>query len=83
MNRNGSTHFFTLTCVTTGGPATTVIWTRDSTINVTEGTVTLLNDPIAAHYTHTLTVPGKLGGLYQCTISNSMASASSTLLVQG
>ena len=31
---------FTLTCISTGGPATTVTWTRDSTTTVTEGTET-------------------------------------------
>ena len=34
----------TLTCVSTGGPATTVTWTRDST-TVIQGTQTVLNDP--------------------------------------
>ena len=56
----------TLTCISTGGPATTVSWTRDST-NITEGTETVLNDPVTAQYTHTLTVIGRLGGLYTCT----------------
>ena len=46
----------TLTCISTGGPATTVTWTRDST-TFTEGTAeTELNDPVTAQYTHTLTV---------------------------
>ncbi|CAI8050551.1 Tyrosine-protein phosphatase Lar-like, partial [Geodia barretti] len=72
---------FTLTCISTGGPATTVTWTRDST-TVTQGTQTVLNDPETAQYTHTLTVAGRLGGLYTCTVSNgkpSSASASITL----
>ena len=43
---------FTLTCISTGGPATTVTWTRDST-TVTEGTETVLDDPETAQYTHT------------------------------
>ena len=33
---------FTLACISTGGPATTVTWTRDST-TVTEGTETALD----------------------------------------
>ncbi|CAI8029811.1 hypothetical protein GBAR_LOCUS16917, partial [Geodia barretti] len=43
---------FTLTCISTGGPATTVTWTRDST-TVTQGTQTVLNDGVTAQYTHT------------------------------
>ena len=59
---NGGSPQFTLTCISTGGPATTVTWTRDST-TATEGTETLLNDPVTAQYTHTLTVTGREGGL--------------------
>ena len=58
---------FTLTCISTGGPATTVTWTRDS-VTVTEGNETVLDDPVTAQYTHTLT--GRLEGLYTCTVSN-------------
>ena len=45
----------TLTCISTGGPATTVTWTRDS-VTITEGNVTVLNDLVTAQYTHTLTL---------------------------
>ena len=72
---------FTLTCISTGGPATTVTWIRDSD-TVTEGTETVLENPVTAQYTHTLTVTGRLGGLYTCTVSNSFPSediASQTL----
>ncbi|CAI8044778.1 hypothetical protein GBAR_LOCUS24802, partial [Geodia barretti] len=70
----------TLTCISTGGPATTVTWTRDST-TVTQGTQTVLNDPVTAQYTHTLTV--RLGGLYSCTVSNNKPSVvSGTLTVR-
>ena len=60
---------FTLTCISTGGPATTVTWTRDS-VTVTEGTETVLDDPETAQYTHTLTVIGRVGGVYTCTVAN-------------
>ena len=53
-----------LTCISTGGPVTTITWTRDST-TVTEGTETVLDDPVTAQYTHTLTVTGRLPGLYK------------------
>ena len=64
----------TLTCISTGGPATTVTWTRDST-TVTEGTETVLDDPVTAQYTHTLTVT--TGGEYTCTVSNNKPSSDS------
>ena len=70
------TNHFTLTCISTGGPATTVTWTRDST-TVTEGTETVLNDPVTAQYTHTLTVIGRLPGLYTCTVVNNKPSSDS------
>ena len=69
---------FTLTCIPTGGPATTVTWTRDSATAM-EDAVTVFNDVTTATYTHTLTVTGRLGGDNQCTVSNvkpSLASAS-------
>ena len=74
---------FTLTCISTGGPATIVTWTRDSgdAVGVTE---TVLNDPVTAQYTHTLTVTGRLVGLYTCTVANNKPSNdSANIIVQG
>ena len=48
---NGTSPQFTFTCISTGGPATTVTWTRDST---TGDAVTAFNDVTTATYTHTL-----------------------------
>ena len=74
---------FTLTCISTGGPATTVTWTRDS-VTVTEGTETVLDNHTTSQYTHTLTVTGRLGGLYTCTVTNNRPSeASAQFTVQG
>ena len=72
----------TLTCISTGGPATTVTWTRDS-ITVTEGTETELDDPETAQYTHTLTVT--TGGEYTCTctVSNNKPSSASASIILG
>ena len=70
---NGPNPRFILTCISTGGPATTVTWTRDS-VTVTEGTETVLDDPETAQYTHTLTVTGRLGGHYTCTVANNKPS---------
>ena len=74
---------FTLTCISTGGPATTVTWTRDSgdAVGVTN---TVLDNRETARYTHTLTVTERLGGLYTCNVANNKPStASATITVQG
>ena len=71
---NGASPQFTLTCISTGGPATTVTWTRDSTTVITEGNETVLNDPVTAQYTHTLTITGSWPGVYNCTVENSKPS---------
>ena len=69
----GESPQFTLTCVSTGGPATTVTWTRDS--KGVLGGETVLDNAVTAQYTHTLTVTGRLPGQYQCTVSNNKPSA--------
>ena len=80
---NGASPQFTLTCISTGGPATTVTWTRDS-VTVTEGNETVLDNRVTSQYTHTLTVTGRLGGLYTCTVANNKPSEdSATYTVQG
>ena len=80
---NGASSQFTLTCISTGGPATTVTWTRDSD-TVIERNETVLDNHITSQYTHTLTVTGRLGGLYTCTVANNKPSEdSSSYTVQG
>ena len=80
---NGVSPQFTLTCISTGGPATTVTWTRDS-VNVTNRTETVLGNRETSQYTHTLTVTGRQGGLYKCIVANNKPSEdSSQLTVQG
>ena len=73
---------FTLTCISTGGPATTVTWTRDST-TVTQGTQTELNDGVTAQYTHTLNVTDRIEGSYKCTVANGFSEVEAELIVQG
>ena len=74
---------FNLTCISTGGPATTVTWTRNMEI-VTKGTKTVLVNGTTAEFNHTLTVTGRLGGHYVCTVSNEVSPEKSTdLYVQG
>ena len=64
---------FTLACVSTGGPATTVTWTRDGAAvsydanHVLTQTVT---DQFTATYSNVLTVTGREPGSYQCSVSN-------------
>ena len=73
---NGPNPQFTLTCISTGGPATTVTWTRDSK-EVVGDTETVMNDAVHAQYTHTLAVTGRLGGIYTCTVANYKPSSDS------
>ena len=75
---------FTLTCTSTGGPATTVSWTsnnstviEDSVHNITSQ---VLTDAETATYNHTLVVTGRLVGEYQCTVSNNKPSTASGML---
>ena len=80
---NGDSPQFTLTCISTGGPATTVTWTRDSE-PATGEMHSVLDDSVTAQYTHTLTVTGgqEYRGIYTCNVSNnkpSSASASYTI----
>ena len=73
----------TLTCISTGGPATTVTWTRDN-VNITgEQNETVLNDPVTAQYNHTLTVTA--AGVYTCTVANNKPSSdtSASITVPG
>ena len=80
---NGASPQFTLTCISTGGPATNVTWTRDS-VTVTEGNETVLDNRTTSQYTHTLTVTGRLGGLYTCNVTNNRPStAVAQLTVEG
>ena len=69
---NGSSPQFTLTCISIGGPATTVTWTRDSETAVGIQT-SLVVDGVTALYTHTLTVTGGLPGVYTCTVANAIS----------
>ena len=78
---NSTTPTFTLTCTSTGGPATFVTWMRNdemlaenSNYNITSQILIYSEN---ATYNHTLTVTGRLGGEYECNVSNGKASSSS------
>ena len=80
---NGASLQFTLTCISTGGPATTAAWTRDSATAMGDA-VTVFNDVATATYTHTLIVTGRTEGLYRCNMSNNKpSSAAAELNVAG
>ena len=80
---NGDSPQFTLTCISTGGPATTVTWTKDSGDAVGD-TETILINATSAQYTHTLTVTGRLVGLYICSVANNKPSNdSANITLQG
>ena len=77
---NDDTLWFTLTCISTGGPATTVIWTNPDSEVVITGNMTVLNNAESAEYIHTLNLTGRSGGLYTCTVENSKPSSDSAHL---
>ena len=64
---------FTLTCVSTGGPATTVTWTRDGAIVSNDAnyvfTKTVTNQ-LTATYSNVLRVTGGEPGCYTCSVAN-------------
>ena len=75
------TPVFTLTCTSTGGPASTVTWTKDCTpvpndINHLQSKNLLDGD--TGTYASVLTVTGPDYGEYKCIVTNSKGSAAST-----
>ena len=78
IDLNRASPQLTLTCNSTGGPATTVTWTRDTNI-IYQGTETVLNDRVTAQYIHTLTVTEatSFNGTYSCVVSNNKPSSAS------
>ncbi len=77
---------FTLTCSSSGGPATTVQWWRgssevqdDNTHNMTSSLV----DQSGPDYTSTLRVKGRRDGVYSCAVNNSKGTSTGTLTVTG
>ena len=75
---------FTLTCISTGGPATSVTWTRNGGTIPYDGThvlsQTVVDASRTARYNNTLTVTVVESGHYQCTISNVLSTVQSAVL---
>ena len=81
----------TLTCTSTGGPATNVTWRRDGvviTINATHQQTKRIVDPVEGIYQTVLTIHPSVGwsnivGTYTCTVENVRGKSSETVVVPG
>ena len=81
----------TLTCVSTGSPATTVSWVKDGVpLSIDGSTYQLtqtITDRVSSTYSNVLTVsetaPTGIAGTYTCTVSNDLGSESINLTVVG
>ena len=82
---NGSSN--TLTCTSTSGPATTVIWRRNGaviTLNATHQQTKRVVDSTMGTYQTVLTIDPSVGqsgifGLYNCTVENDRGRSSMTI----
>ena len=76
-----------LTCISTGGPATNVTWTRgsdeDNLVHVSDNTlVSVLVNATTALYTHTLKFSGtELSAPYGCFVSNNKPSSAKVIVI--
>ena len=78
----------TLTCTSTGGPATTVTWRRDGvviTLNATHQQTKRLVDIVNGTYQTVLTIDptSDIVGTYNCTVENDRGESSETVIVPG
>ena len=81
----------TLTCTSTGGPATTVTWRRDGvviTLNATHQQTTRVVDPVNGTYQTVLIIDPTVGqsdivGTYNCTVENARGESSRIVVVTG
>ena len=79
----------TLTCTSTGGPATTVTWRRDGiviTLNATHQQTKNLVDAVNGTYHTVLAIDPSVGqselvGTYNCTVRNDRGESSETVVV--
>ena len=75
--------FRTFTCTSTGGPATTVTWTKDGAViipSTTHQQTQMIVDTVGGIYQNTLTIAQSvtgenLYGLYSCTVENSRGNS--------
>ena len=77
---------FSLTCTSTGGPTTTVNWTRDKSVIDEDGNHIFsqtIVDTETAEYSNTLTVTGRELGEYVCTVGNGRRQSRGTIRLTG
>jgi len=82
--------YTTLTCTSTGGPATTVTWRRDGVVltpNATHQQNKRLVDPVNGTYQTVLTIDPSVGQIagtyYNCTVENARGMSSKIVVVTG
>ena len=80
----------TVTCVSTGSPATTVSWMKNGQLLITDGSTdyTLtqtVTDRVSSIYSNVLTVSEgvSVAGTYNCTVTNDLGSDSSVVFAFG
>ena len=77
---------FTLICTSTGGPATTVTWTRDGSVIYEDSNhafAQCIGNTRVAEYNSTLRVTGRELGVYKCTVSKARGQSSRRLRLTG
>ena len=79
-----------LVCTSTGGPATTVTWTKDKLTLSIDGTLyqqtQVITDMTESVYENRLRIINQASissGLYSCTVTNDRGSATSELYISG
>ena len=74
----------TLTCVSTGSPATTVSWTKDGDKLTVDGTTyrmtQTVEDRTTSTYENVLALSGDDTGVYKCTVVNALGGSSAGII---
>ena len=82
----------TLTCTSTGGPATTVTWTKDGAVitpNTTHQQTQMIVDTVEGIYQNTLTIAQSVAERniydtrYNCMVENSRGKSNRTMYLYG
>ena len=86
-----NSNYNTLTCTSTGGPATTVTWRKDGAViilNATHQQTKKVVDSVEGTYQTVLTIdpsvsPSDIFGTYNCTVENARGKSSETVVLAG
>ena len=81
----------TLTCTSSGGPATNVIWKKDGVVITLNGTyqqTQIVTNTTTSTYQTVLTINSSVNqsdieGMYNCTVENIRGGSSKTVVVPG